>query len=373
MRRSTKKYSEDKYFLLVLLLFVLLIIEPFLPKKEKETIKEKEIEINEYEIVQEFKYDDSKNSHITCVVTDRGHDIYTPNSSTAYRYGPSFMLDDDGSVDAYFSSPGNMSSEWDYIRYRHMDKDGNWGNEEIVLKPNKKSLDSCSTCDPGMFYYDGYYYLGYTSTNNNELKGYDNQIFVARSEEPYGPFEKWNGNGWGGNPAPIIEYNDDPKFWGYGEVSFVIKDETLYIYYSAYVENGSMTLVKTAPLDENWPQNISDSKLAFNKRYGQDSSEVVYVEEYSRFMSFSIANRLTDCSSLCIYESLDGINFTCSEILEGAIEPYSHSVGVTKRSDGHIKKDDQLFIGYAYGETWGKWATRIAPIEIETYVGEPRG
>lgn len=371
--RKTKINSENKYLILVLILFVLLCIEPFLSKNKKETIPENEVEINEYEVVEEFKYDDSKNSHITCEVTDRGHDIYTPNSSTAYRYGPSLLLNDNGTIEGYFSSPGNMSSEWDYIRYRHADEDGNWGNEEIVLKPNKKSLDSCSVCDPGAFYYDGYYYLGYTSTNSKELEGYNNQIFVARSEEPYGPFEKWNGNGWGGNPAPIIEYDEEPEYWGYGEVSFVIKDDVLYIYYSAYVKKGSMTMVATAPLSEDWPLNISESKVAFNKFFGQDSSEVVYLEEYNRFISFSIANRLTDCSSLCIFESLDGITFTCSEIIEGAIEPYSHSVGVTKRADGHIRKDDQLFIGYAYGETWGKWATRIAPIEIKTYVGKARG
>ena len=39
-------------------------------------------------------------------------------------------------------------------------------------------------------------------------EGLCNQLYVARSKNPNGPFEKWNGNGWGGDPAPIIYYDE---------------------------------------------------------------------------------------------------------------------------------------------------------------------
>ena len=359
-----KRLNENTFLILVVIVFIILCINPFL------IVDKQKRNINEYENIRIFDFDESKYTHFTVSLNDTGEDIYVPNSSTAYHYGPSLIINEDGSIDEWFATPGNMSSEWDYIRYRHSSDGYEYDKEEIVLKPTKNSKDHYSVCDPGVIYFNGYYYLAYTSTCNGNKKGYDNNIFVSRSENPNGPFEKWNGEGWGGNPEPIV-INPDEGSWGVGEPCFVIKDDTLFMYYSAYITRGSMTMVVTSNLNEDWPLSISEPQIAFNKIDGQDSNDVIYLEENEIFLSLSVGDRTYDSSFICVYESKDGINFERTDKIKDNFLDYAHSLGVTKRKDGHVvESEDNLLLGYAYGQTWGKWATRLVSINIETYKGE---
>ena len=327
--------------------------------------------------VKDINYDDvpeviivEPKTHVSLEVLDDGYKIYSPASgSSGYRYGPSIIINDDGSYDVWFSSPGNYH-EWDWITYRHSDDGVNWDKEKIVLQPTGNSMDHYSVCDPGVIYFNGYYYLGYTSTIVATNQGINNNCYVARSKNPDGPFEKWNGNGWGGEPEPIIYYNESNDYWGAGELSFVIKDDTLFCYYSWYCEHGFYTRVSTADLSENWPSTLEYQGVTFDRKYGQDSSDVVYLEDYDKFIAFSIANRFSDSSSVLIYESDDGINFRRSDLIQDKISMYAHNLGISKRLDGHIKEDDGLYISYAYGSSAnskGKWATRFQPVRLIIY------
>ncbi len=306
--------------------------------------------------------------HTRLTALDGGYDIYTPGRN-GYRYGPSIIYNEDGSLDMWFSSPGNNSTEWDYIRYRHLDSAGNWSKEEIVLTPSKNSLDHFSVCDPGLIYFDGYYYLGYTSTTNSA--GYDNDIFVCRSKNPNGPFEKWNGEGWGGSPVPIIEFDEDETYWGAGEISFCIKEDKLYCYYTWIGEEGHATKLMIADLCEDWPNTLEYQGVVFNKGSGEDSCDVAYIEEYDMFIAVAIENRFTADSRIVVHESYDGINFNKICTVEENVVKYAHNSGISKRKDGTIDLNDDLYISYAYGSdnSWGKWSTYFQPMEIEIYLG----
>lgn len=287
-------------------------------------------------------------------------DIYVP-SGKGYRYGPSIIRNNDGSVDIWLSSPGNNSTEWDYIRYIHSEDNINWTKEEIVLKPTKNSKDHFSVCDPGVIFFNDYYYIGYTSTENEN--GTDNSIFVARSKNPNGPFEKWNGESWGGNPEPIIKYDGDQNYYGAGEITFVIKDNTLHMYYSNYVDGVCCLNHAIADLDENWPNTIRDIKTIMKPR-GSDSVDAVYVEDMDLFLLFSIQYDNRSDSRLMVLESIDGENFVETTYNEYEIEPYAHSLGVEKDKSGHIKTGDLIFIGYAYGDDWAEWSTKLQSIRV---------
>ena len=307
--------------------------------------------------------------HTRVTALEGGYDIYSP-SRNGYRYGPSIIYNEDGSLDMWFSSPGNNSTKWDYIRYRHLDCDGNWSKEEIVLTPDNNSLDHFSVCDPGVIYFNGYYYLGYTSTTNED--GYDNNVFVCRSENPNGPFEKWDGEDWGGKPVPIIEFDEDESYWGAGEISFCIKEDKLYCYYSWEGEEGYVVKVMTADLCDDWPNTLEYQGIAFYKGSGEDSCDVVYVEEYDMFLAFAIEYRLSSMSKIVVYESYDGFNFNKATTVEENVVKYAHNIGISKRLDGSIDLNDDLYISYAYDKgdyTWGKWYTYFQPIEIEIYLG----
>ena len=307
--------------------------------------------------------DDSLNIKID--TADEG-EIYS-YASQGYRYGPSIIENEDGSYDAWFSSPGNNSSEWDWIRYIHSDDGENWSKEKIVLKPTSGSKDSCSVCDPGVIFFGGYYYLGYTSTDDYARKGYNNSAFVARSRKPEGPYEKWNGSGWGGKPQPIISYEGDPRGWGIGELSFVLLEDDLYIFYTYFDTTGGYTALAKAEACENWPETIEEEGMVL-PRTTQDSIDVFYADDYKLFMAFSIENRMAEGSKIAVYASVNGRQFTYFDSCDDYIEDYAHNMGIAKDRKGHQDTDKEILTGYAYGRGWGRWNSKFQHITISNPV-----
>lgn len=308
--------------------------------------------------------DESKFIKITA--PDIGKDIYqtTEGVDFGYRYGPSLIYNADGSIDAFFAAPGRLD-EWDWITYRHSPDGGeSWTSELKVLAPTPDSPDFYSCCDPGVVRIGDYYYLGYTSTVNAD--GIDNNVFVARAERPEGPYEKWNGNGWGGKPQPVIDYNGDPSTFGAGEPSFVLKGDTLYVYYTWRDGEINQTRVATADAtDENWPSTLQYQGIAITHLSGaSDSADVKYIEDYGKFIAVNTIDRFTEESSVGIYASDDGLSFTESYSLKYNIAAGCHNSGISSRPDGHIQLEDKVFIAYAYGDDWGFWNTRMHEVEI---------
>ncbi len=307
-------------------------------------------------------------------VADGGYDIYkrVEGNEYGYRYGCTYLYNDDGSVDAYFSCVGIVNdemNEWDWISYRHSPDGGKtWEPERIVLTPTNGSQDSYSLCDPGVVYFGGYYYLAYTSTMNPD--GMCNNIYVARSKNPDGPFEKWNGTGWGGyDPQPIFYYDESYTTFGIGEPSMLELNGVLYIYYTNISPSGSYTMVATADATaENWPSTIVDRGVATIKRSLTDSLDVKYVEEWGKFIAVAAGSRMDADSWLALYESNDGLHF---ELVDRAREntfAYMHNVGISSRPNGHInltEDAERLCVIYAYGSGWGTWNSHLSPIALE--------
>ena len=315
--------------------------------------------------IETVKPDTTKVPDVT--VTGLGYDIYQLpiDQKWGYRYGATYLYNDDGSVDAYFACVGT-NGEWDWISYRHSPDGGEtWTPEKIVLTPTKGSMDHFSNCDPGVVYFGGYYYLGYTSTLNET--GACNNVFVARSKNPDGPFEKWNGSGWGGyEPQPIFYYDEAYNKFGMGEPSFVELNGTLYIYYTNAAPSGEYTMVATADAtSENWPATLQHHGAAVKKN--TDSIDVKYVEEWGKFVGLATGSRMGPSSYLAFYESNDGFTFELVEAVREGTLTHLHNAGLSSRRNGHIRLSedaDKLRVIYAHGEGWGTWNTRVQPISM---------
>ena len=381
-------YSNDernkvviKNILLVLLVFF--SISSFIKKNKQTTIEEEEpvVEKEQYNpeadnhngsikpegTIENITIDDSVSSFVKVEVIDKeGQVIYTP-SGKGYRYGPSILRNDDGSVDMWLASPGNNSTEWDWIRYRHSDDGENWSDEQVVLKPTSYSDDQCSTCDPAVIYFNDYYYLGYTSTSDRERNGYNNSVFVARSKNPDGPYEKWNGDGWGGDPEAILLFQGNPNWWGIGEVTFIIKDNQLHLYYTYFDQPQVRLDHAIADLTDDWPKTIRDHHIVINPRVS-DAVEMVYVEDLELFLAFAIKDSNGKESTLKILESMDGDNFVEVNYNDYDIEKYAHSLGIEKDKNGHVKSGEEILIGYAYGPDWAEWSTKLQTIKITSTI-----
>ncbi len=297
--------------------------------------------------------------------------VYAPLADrSGYRYGPSIIYYADGSCDAWFSTSG-YGGEWDWITVKHSSDGVNFGDEKVVLVPDPDSMDKYSCCDPGVVYFGGYYYLGYTSTIVSTNGGVNNNVFVARSENADGPYEKWNGSGWGGKPEPIIYYDEYDMNYGAGEPSFVVRGDTLYVYYSWICPDGSFTRVSTTDTGEDWPARLTERGTCYQRSSGQDSSDMVYLEDAGKFVAFSTQNRFSDGSGIAIFESEDGISFRQTAFIREGLYQFCHNMGFSHRPDGHIQIKDKTFAGYAFSDgadgNWGKWATAFQPVTISLY------
>ena len=319
-------------------------------------------EANRIEIVEA---DTSKVADLTLI--DEGYDIYQlpGNGNGGWRYGPSYIYYGDGRVDAYFASGGD-SGEWDRITHRSSTDNGlTWGPEKIVVYPTSGSMDHYSCCDPDVVYFNGYYYLGYTSTLNDD--GYCNNVFIARSENPDGPFEKWNGAGWGGSPMPIFYFEQSYGYWGIGEPSMVELNGTLYIYYTYATPMKSFIMLATADAtNENWPATLEYHGAVMEKK--SDSVCVKFVEDWGKFILVTREEVLGQGNCITVYESVEGRSFTLVDAVKENTCPGMFSMGLSSRPSGHIRLSEDaehLRISYAYGETgWGAWNTRLHKITL---------
>ena len=319
-------------------------------------------EANRIEIVEA---DTSKVANLTLL--DEGYDVYQlpGNGNGGWRYGPSYIYYGDGRVDAYFASGGD-SGEWDRITHRSSTDDGKtWGPEKIVVYPTPGSMDGYSCCDPAVIYFDGYYYIGYTSTLNDD--GYCNNVFVARSENPDGPFEKWNGSGWGGEPMPIFYFEQSYGYWGIGEPTFVELNGTLYIYYTYATPMKSFIMLATADAtNENWPATLQHHGAVTEKK--SDSVDVKFVEDWGKFILVTREDVNGSGNCIVVYESVDGRTFTLVDAVRENTCPGMFSMGLSSRPNGHIRLSedaDRLRIAYAYGNSgWAAWNTRIHKITL---------
>lgn len=259
---------------------------------------------------------------------------------------------------------------WDQISYQHSEDGGKtWTPEVFTLLPTENTMDSYSCCDPGVARWGGYYYLGYTSSE--DPRGMDNNVFVARSKNPDGPWEKWNGNGWGGDPKPVIQYHGigDPDQFGAGEPCFVILDGTVYFYYS-WNENGVKTRVSTVSAeDPDWPAHLEYKGVAIDKSekaFKKDHSDVKYRPDQKKFYAINTAERMTENAYIEVWSSEDGLRFKLEGKLTGKeMKAGLHNCGWSGDEKGIQDPSKPQYIGYAFGlNEWGVWDTWFAPLKF---------
>ncbi len=304
-------------------------------------------------------------------LANSGWDIFTPPSYGGYKYGPSIIINEDGSIDLWAASHSGLPGEIDHGTYRtSYDGGKTWTADVSAVQPTAGSQDWNWSCDPGIVKIGDWYYAAYTSTIWHD--GLDNDLYVGRSKTPDGPFvEKWNGSGWGFFPKPVVSYDGDKTKWGMGEGSFVVIGDTLYIYCTLTNEVDNQTLVYTAPAnDANWPGKIKYEGVAYNRDGGEDSADVKYVDAYNSFISVSTAARFSEWCYINIRTSYDGKFFRNESSIKykdaGSNLVISiHNMGISGDAQGHIDIFKQNYVSYSYhpnGADWGKWPTRFTPI-----------
>ena len=263
----------------------------------------------------------------------------------------------------------NSSNFVDRFAYFHSTDGGaTWSKERDVLFPTEGSEDHFSVCDPGVAFFGGWYYIGYTSAPS-AYGGYYNHCYVARSRTPVGPWYKWNGSGWGGEPAKVIAFNGSTSAWGAGEPSIVVKDDTIYFYYTWIDSAGAWlptTRLATAPVCDDWPAHLAEQGTVIDKvrLKDADSCDIKYIEDYGLFYAFHTYNRYIPSSAIAVWSSPDGRNFTYQGDMTGDLRPGLGNMGVSGDGMGHIRLRYPQFVSYSYATSGGRasWNTRFSPM-----------
>ena len=267
------------------------------------------------------------------------------------------MFNESGTLEAWFSSPSeNSTAAWDVLTYRSTaDYGKTWSEEIISITPMQGTEETFSVCDPSVIFMDGYYYMFYTSTIESE--GRYNNIYCARSVSPDGQWDRWSGEGWGGNIVkPIVVYGSNAEYYGIGEPSVLIKDGEIYIYYTykGMLGNGQVvnqTRLTIGKATEDFPLHLREYGVVVgDKDSDEDSLDVKYSPEYDVFIGVTTANRMSYRSVIKMYYSYDGKNFKEGEVDNTAAMAYAHNIGITGDGQGHIDLDSPQYVSYAYSE-----------------------
>jgi len=310
------------------------------------------------------------------VTVNEGHTIFNPTSEWGYSYGPTFVMGENGHVDGLFSSPGSLgtvATSWDTLVWRSSEDYGKtWTDGKVSIQSTENGYNMYSCCDPGMVYFNDYYYVGYTTTRDRAT----NVAMVKRAKSLDGPWEDWNGTGWeqdNGNHV-VNWYGSDDKY-GIGEPSIVVVEDKIYYYYTyqGNLPNGIFTDCTRVAIgdatDPNWPATLQEAGRAVDRVYGtQDSLDVKYIPALKKFLAVNVLNVRSTISEFCFYMSDNGVDFYQIGSVNASGYTGFHNSGMAGNGYGHIDLEQPIIMGYAYQEsngTWGQWPTAISYLTIE--------
>ncbi|MCH8620408.1 hypothetical protein [Undibacterium sp. TS12] len=300
-----------------------------------------------------------------------------------YGYGPSIIYEN-GRYNMFYCSTGSNGA-WDAVRYVSSSDGNTWSAPTIALGANTGATGDTAACDPSVVRYQApgdaqpYYYLFYSGY----VASQQTVIYVARSLNISGPYEKWTGgSNWALNPANpkyIIAPNHaqtSSSFYGAGEQTVVVVNNQLQMWYSDDTGISTrpgdacagpcMHLFMTSAIGGN-PTQWSAPTLTTGTG-SIESVDVKYNDAQKTYVMYSTPNKHQANAYLVEQVSVNGIDWSSQTVLcntncyGGANFPaYSGNVGVSGDSQGHTIGNRTL-VGYAApyesgctGNCWGQW------------------
>ncbi|MDE1191726.1 MAG: hypothetical protein PW786_06270 [Arachidicoccus sp.] len=298
---------------------------------------------------------------------DTATPIYLNASGSSYRNTIASIINSDGSVDAWFTTPGNKYPNGlaytSMITYNKSSDGGKtWGTEAVSLRPTQGNADQLFCRDPAVVKLsDGYYYIAYSSSNVSE--SIDNKIYIGRSENPAGPWDKWNGTKWAQDSSVAIVKDTAAvakKYYGAGAPSLIVLNNVLYLYYTFQPNTGqSFIKLYTSDLsDTNWPSKLVSMGTVLDKSMyyvsKPERAVVKYREDIKKFVALFSVNSLTDSSYISYWQSSDGLFFSRSGSLRYNLKIDLSGCGLSSDENGFIQSNTKNFITYSVGTSASK-------------------
>ncbi len=310
-----------------------------------------------------------------------GSIAYPEAGSGAAVFDPCFIQYKNGNIDGWYTVTGSNTGETWIVHNAYDYNKKTWSAYKSVIQTESGSLDSYSVSQPSAIKVGDYYYIAYTGSSNNEegTQGNCSGIFVARAANPEGPYQKWNGEGWGGAPRPFIYYDGPDTMQGASGASLIELDGTLYIYYtwnSADLSGNPVNeirLAKSSAVDLNWPGALQTYGSVCKGKGRTSDIEVKYSEETGKMFAIGIESVSDEDSAIVCFEGNTPELLTRVSSVRSGVYNFISSIGISGSVNGHLRAQNVStpFVMYSYESASGNGYTyRISWSAARLYLAE---
>jgi hypothetical protein len=292
------------------------------------------------------------------------------NGGFSYAYAPSIVVKD-GTYHLFFCSMAVLAPTWDAIRYTTSTDGRTWSAPQIMVLPSFANGADMAACDPSLVFYQGFYYLFYSSAVTTAPEVFQTVIRVARSVNIDGPYLTYTDRGtWEVTPPdphviiyPMQMHSLSPPGYGAGQQSVIVRDGKLMMWYtddSVFVD-GQPNL-QTFMLESTDPVTWTPGLDHATNLIEQASLDVKYDPSRAEFEMVRVENEFTSSAFLGRSVSKDGITWKPLQNVfpSSKFPPYTHDVGMAGDETGNIATPNTL-VGFgapyklANVNTWGQW------------------
>ena len=284
-----------------------------------------------------------------------------------YAYAPSIILKD-GVYHVFFCSVGAVGS-WDYIRYVTSSDGKNWSSPTVVLRATAANGFDMAACDPSVVFYQGWYYMYYSSAYTTAPNLYQTVIQVARSSALTGPYLTYTQRGtWEDTPSdpemiikPLMLRNQDPVGYGAGQQTVLVRNGELLIWYTDDSLDPDAGL-RTYMLQSSDPVTWTPSQQAQINVVDAHSIDVKFDVAKNEYLMTRIINPHRAGAYLTRSFSSDGKIWEAFETLidVDVFPDYANNVGVEGDETG-LAVPGPMLVGFGApwdlrkNDIWGQW------------------
>lgn len=292
-----------------------------------------------------------------------------------YAYAPS-IIKADGKYHVFFCSTATPESRvWDFIRHVDSSDGVHWSSPKIMLRPNRpmgpNNGHDLAACDPSVVFYQGFYYLYYSSAYKPAKGVAQTVIQVARAAKIDGEYLTYSDRGtWEKEPldAKIIVYpfhkaaTPPEAGYGAGQQSVVVKDGKLVMFYTDDTLGDRRQYVYKS--ESNDPVKWVTDPTQKSNLASVHSPDIKYDAQLKKFFMLRFVDAHTDHASLATYFSANGLNWSAGNVsyVPEIFPNFANNPGVLSNPDGSLIKIEKPFIMFAAPKDpfdtvdhWGYW------------------
>jgi len=284
---------------------------------------------------------------------------------TSYAYGPS-IIRKDGIYHVFFCSAGAHPA-WDFIRYVHSTDGKTWSVPTIMLRATGANGFDQAACDPSVVYYQGFYYMFYSSAYATAPGLFQTVIQVARSLNIDGPYLTYTQRGtWEDIPTdpqiiikPLVTRNQDPVGYGAAPQTVVVHNGEILLWYTD--DSLDLNASRIYMLKSTDPVTWTPSPTREISIHAS-SIDVKFDVTKNHYVMTSLVNPHTSNAYLTRSLSSDGLSWgsSTSIIDAGAFPDYANNVGAAGDEFGNALSSQTLVaFGAPYNlngfDNWGQW------------------